>query len=297
MALDTDAPQVDLVDKPGRINSDLTVGVDVTRAVPLTANEAICSPGVKLHGSGFIVRRAEAEYLGLGRVDGLNQHIRQYRNGRDLTSRPRDVLVIDLFGLSDDDVRRRFPAVYQHLLATVKPAREDQLKKSPTKDAEVYAALWWIFGKPRQDLRPALAGLRRYIATAETSKYRTFQFLNAGILPDNMLIAVASEDAFHLGVLSSRIHTLWAVRAGGWLGVGNDPRYSKSRCFDPFPFPAADDLQRHRIRVLAEELDTHRKRVLEAHPHLTLTGLYNVLERLEGGATRADLDPGERQTF
>lgn len=289
-ALDTDAPEVDLIDRRGRINADLTVGVDVTGAAPLRANEAICSPGVKLHGSGFIVRRTEAEYLGLGRVAGLDRHIRPYRNGRDLTSRPRGVLVIDLLGLSDDDVRHRFPAVYQHLLATVKPERD-------VNNRATYRDNWWLFGEPRRELRPALVGLRRYIATVETSKHRTFQFLDASILPDNMLVAVASDDALHLGVLSSRIHVVWALRAGGWLGVGNDPRYSKSRCFDPFPFPAADDLQRHRIRVLAEELDAHRKRVLEAHPHLTLTGLYNVLERLEGGATRADLDPGERRTF
>ena len=77
---------------------------------------------------------------------------------------------------------------------------------------------------------------------------------------------------------------MWSLRAGGWLGVGNDPRYSKSRCFDPFPFPDANNIQKQTIRVIAEELDAHRKLVLAEHPHLTLTGLYNVLERLRAGA-------------
>lgn len=112
-----------------------------------------------------------------------------------------------------------------------------------------------------------------------------------------MLIAIAADDGFHLGVLSSRIHVTWALRAGGWLGVGNDPRYSKSRCFDPFPFPDANNIQKQTIRVIAEELDAHRKRVLAEYPHLTLTGLYNVLEKLRAGTKPDELDEGDRKTF
>jgi hypothetical protein len=98
-----------------------------------------------------------------------------------------------------------------------------------------------------------------------------------------MIIAIASDDAFHLGVLSSRIHVTWALRAGGWLGVGNDPRYSKSRCFDPFPFPDCSGDLKARIRAVAEELDAHRKARQAEHPGLTLTQMYNVLEKLKAG--------------
>ena len=140
---------------------------------------------------------------------------------------------------------------------------------------------WWLFGKPRQELRPALAGLDRYIVTVETMKHRVFQFLPADVLPDNMLVALASDDAFHMAVLSSRLHVAWALAAGGWLGVGNDPRYSKSRCFDPFPFPdPVPETLKQELREAAEELDATRKQVLEDHPDLTLTKLYNVLEKV-----------------
>lgn len=118
-----------------------------------------------------------------------------------------------------------------------------------------------------------------------------FQFLDNSILPDNMLVAIGSDDAFVLGVLSSRIHVFWALRAGGWLGMGNDPRYTKSRCFDPFPFPDATPAARAEIAALAEEIDALRKRVLDAHPHLTLTGLYNVREALRAGTP---LDEAQR---
>ena len=39
-----------------------------------------------------------------------------------------------------------------------------------------------------------------------------------------------------------------------------------------------------RIRELGERLDAHRKEVLEKHKQLTMTGVYNVLEKLRAGA-------------
>jgi hypothetical protein len=282
--LDTDEPEIVFAEREGRINADLTVGVDVSATKPLKANEGLCSPGVKLHGDGFIITPPEAEHLGLGRHDGLERHIREYRNGRDLTAHSRGAMVIDLFGLEAEELRQRYPELYQHLLQAVKPERDKNNRAA-------YRQNWWIFGEPRRELRLALAGLDRYIATVETTKHRVFQFLDAPILPDNMLIAIALDDPFHLGALSSRPHVVWALAAGGWLGIGNDPRYSKSCCFDPFPFPdPVPDALKDRIRAAAEELDATRKRVLEAHSDLTLTRLYNVLEKLKSGAA---LDVGE----
>ena len=98
-----------------------------------------------------------------------------------------------------------------------------------------------------------------------------------------MLIAIALDDAAALAVLSSRIHVAWALTAGGRLGVGNDPRYNKSKCFDPFPFPTPTEAQKVRLRSLGEELDAHRKAQQAAHPKLTLTQMYNVLEKLRAG--------------
>ena len=91
--LDTDEPTIQMRYTKGKINSDLTIGTDVTQAKGLLANEGLCSPGVKLHGDAFIVSRQKANELGLGTRKDLERHIRQYRNGRDLTTRPRNVMV------------------------------------------------------------------------------------------------------------------------------------------------------------------------------------------------------------
>ena len=275
---------VQLDERRGQLHADLRVGANVSTAVALRANALLSSPGVKLHGSGFIVTRTQAAALGLGTVPGLEEHIREYRNGRDLTATPRDVLVIDLFGLSADEVRSRYPQVYQWLWDRVKAHRDAQ---AGSKDGAEYARLWWLHGKPRQALRSALRGLSRYAATIETSKHRTFQFLDASVLPDNKLIAIALRDAQLLGVLSSEVHVSWSLATGSWLGVGNDPVYVKSRCFEAFPFPADDTglnpALAERIRSLAEQLDAHRKAAQAAHASVTLTGLYNVLAKLRSG--------------
>lgn len=190
--------------------------------------------------------------------------------------------MIDLFGLTEIEVRSKFPAIYQRLLNRVKPERDANNRPS-------YREFWWVFGEPRSELRPALAEIDRYVVTVETSQHRFFQFLDSTILPDNRLIVVATSDASILGVLSSRIHVVWTLRKGGVLE--DRPIYTKSDCFDPFPFPDCDDLQKQRIGALAEELDRLRKKVLAEHAFLTMTKLYNVLEKLKAGEP---LDESER---
>lgn len=259
----------------GHVSPDLTVGNDLTACLSLRSNQELAFMGAKLVGDGFVVTAEQARHLGLGTTLGLEKHIKDFRNGRDLTEVPRDVLVIDLFGLGADEVRTRFPKVYQHLLITVKP-RRDQNKRAS------YRENWWIFAEPRARFRASVAGLPRYIATSEVGKHRFFTFLDGRTFPDGALIVATLADAYFLGVLSSRIHVTFALAAGGRMGMGNDPRYQTTRCFDPFPFPIGTETQRQKIAKLAESLDAHRKRAQAEHG-LGLTTIYNVLEKLRAG--------------
>ena len=89
-------------------------------------------------------------------------------------------------------------------------------------------------------------------------------------------------------MLSSRIHVVWSLSVGGTLE--DRPRYNKSKCFDPFPFPDPSDALKARIRAVAEELDALRKQRQAEHPDLTLTQIYNVLEKLRQGEALAEAD-------
>jgi hypothetical protein len=238
------------------------------------------SMGVMLAGRGFVIDADVAKRFLKTRAPDVVERVRPLRNGRDLLDECRNAWVIDFTGLTADQARERHPVVYDHLLAHAKPERD------ANRDAQ-FRGKWWLFGRSRPDLRAMTHGLSRYIATVETAKHRLFMFMDAAVLPEHRLIAIGSADAFHLGVLSSRIHIVYALAAGGTLE--DRPVYNKTRCFDPFPFPAADAAAKERVRGLAEALDAHRKRAQEAHG-IGLTAMYNVLEKLRA-ASRSDGGP------
>lgn len=277
-------PDIETEMRRGVISAALTVGADLTTALPLKANSALCSPGVKLHGAGFIVTPVKAAALSAASDPPGSAPIRPYVNGRDLADRPRGVMAIDLFGWAETEARRRHPGVWQHLLETVKPGRDRNARDS-------YRDAWWVFGEPRRELREALNGLSRCIVTAETAKHRWFRFLDAEVLADNKLVVVASDDPFVLGVLSSRAHRAWFLANAARIG-GNatESVYVKSACFDPFPFPEANAAAAAEIAALAEELDSLRAGVFARHPDLTMTGLYNARDLMTSGKTMSEAE-------
>ncbi|WP_415837997.1 type IIL restriction-modification enzyme MmeI [Polaromonas hydrogenivorans] len=57
-------------------------------------------------------------------------------------------------------------------------------------------------------------------------------------MPDSQVVVIARADDATFGILHSRFHELWSLRMCTWLGVGNDPRYTPTTCFETFPFPA-----------------------------------------------------------
>lgn len=256
-----------------RLNDDLTVGSDVatSASVPMLANRDLAFAGFKLHGAGFIVSDREAERLRSHEPDA--RVVRSYLNGRDLAQRPRAVYVID-FGMLDEAQARLSPMAFQHVYDRVKPERQGNKRES-------YRKFWWRFGEPRVALREAINGLPRFIVTPETAKHRFFCFVDGAVAPDNKLWVIASADPFVLGVLSSKHHLIWALRAGARLE--DRPVYVGPRCFDAFPFPNASRQLHDQIAELAEQLDGHRAAALARDARVTMTGMYNVLEKLRSG--------------
>jgi len=90
--------------------------------------------------------------------------------------------------------------------------------------------------------------------------------------------------------LHSRIHEKWSLATSSRHGVGNDPTYNNTTCFETFPFPWApgaepkDDPRVQAIGQAAKELVEQRDRWLNAEgltseaekKKRTLTNLYNA---------------------
>ena len=79
--------EVTLSRNVGVLAPNLQLGSDLTSCAALIANSMLAHRGVQTIGSGFIITPAEAESLGLGTQPGIENHIRGYRNGRDLGER------------------------------------------------------------------------------------------------------------------------------------------------------------------------------------------------------------------
>jgi hypothetical protein len=263
------------------LNADLSIGVDVRGTTELAANKDLAVQGMNPLGLGFRLERSDLERLNIDPCN-LPPNLKPYLIGRDLVQRLSEKWVIDFFGLSEKAAVVANPVLYQHLLTHVKPKR-DQNRRATRREN------WWLFGENAPTLRRGISDVNRLIATCRTAKHRIFVFVPANYIVDAKIIGVALDDAYWLGMLSSQIHLVWALRVGAFLE--DRPNYNHSDCFGKFPFPAdvAEPLK-DRIRAEAEALDALRKRVLAAHDDLTLTGLYNVLELLRAGTPLSDKD-------
>ncbi|MDA9008577.1 class I SAM-dependent DNA methyltransferase, partial [Alphaproteobacteria bacterium] len=258
----------------GKIFANLQTGANVALAKPLRANSLIAYQGVIPGGLGYkelptmtAERSFELSQLGL---------VKRYINGRNLLHGAEPERIIDFFGHDEISARATAPELFQVVIDKVKPLRDIMKRKSRREK-------YWLYSEPNSTMRPMMTGIDRYIATCRTAKHRIFSFLDADVLPDAKIIAIGVQSGHFLSILSSKYHVAWSIASGGWLGVGNDANYNHAQCFYPYPFPDLTDDQHHNLEQLGEELDAYRKHQQDTHPNLTLTQMYNVLEKLRAG--------------
>jgi type II restriction/modification system DNA methylase subunit YeeA len=156
--------------------------------------------------------------------------VKPWANGISITGRWPDKWIVDFGVEMTENEAALYEAPFRLVYDVVRPERL-------TNRRELYRRFWWRFGEPRPGMRAKLQRLRRYLVTPEVAKHRLFAWLDALVSPDHKLQVVTRQDDCTFGVLQSRIHGAWAVAVGSWHGVGNDPRYTISTCFETFPFP------------------------------------------------------------
>ncbi len=207
--------------------------------------------------------------------------VRQWVNASDLVQVRRGKWIVD-FGVNmTEQDAAQYEMPFEYVRGHVKPFRDNVRNfNERTK--------WWLHGRPAPAFRVAISGLGRYIATPTVAKHRVFVWLSEHILPTHGISVFARNDDYFLGVLQSRSHELWSLRQGNWMGVGNDPAYTPSTCFETFPFPwppgkePQNDQRVQAIAAAAKELVEQRDAWLNP-PGLseselkkrTLTNLYN----------------------
>ena len=255
----------------GTIHSNLTSNGDLTQAQRLAENSGICFAGEKKHGP-FEIDRETAD----GMLRQVNPHgkpnsdvVKPWLIGRDINQNSSNRWIID-FGVDmPEEDAALYEVPFEHIRFQVKPERDNH------RDARLRQH-WWLHGRPRTDMRQALDGLPRYIATSQVSKHRLFSFVSGEVLPDATLVVFARDDDYFFGVLHSRVHEVWARAMGTQLREARSGlRYIISTCFETFPFPEPDEAQRAAIADAARLLNELREQRLKGDAKMTLTNLYN----------------------
>lgn len=268
----------------GRVHSDLSAGAALVDARGLRANQGLAFTGMYPLGQGFVVLPEEVR-AAVGNDGNVGAVLKPFATAKDLTQRGRGARIVDFYPRTMLEARDAYPGLFQWVLDRVKPERDQNPVEERRRN-------WWLFTRPVAPLREALRDLSAYIVVPRTAKWFTFQLVSTEVVPDSSVVAIGLEDCRDLGVLSSAVHLAWARALGGTLE--DRPRYQHQRTFNPFPFPDWHGVDKFgsdivspgaeypsdRVRRLGALLDSHRKRQQAAHPDLTLTAMYNVLEKL-----------------
>ncbi len=249
------------------INADLTAsGADLTKATRLKENAEVAFQGTLKVGPFDLPGDRAREWLTLPLNPNARANsnvLRPWANGLEVLRRPQGLWIIDFGPEMAEAEAACYEAPFQYIRA--------QMKGGSLRSGEPRsAATWWLHQRPRPEMRAALRGLRRYLASPRVAKHRVFTYLDGSVLADCQLIAIARDDDTTFGVLHSRFHELWSLRMGTWLGVGNDPRYTPSTTFETFPFPEgltpdilaadyADDPRAVAIAEAAKDLNDKRE--------------------------------------
>ncbi len=260
-----------------RINANLTSGVDVTAAKPLSENAGIAFMGDTKGGPFDVSPSVAAALLASPNPDDRRNAdvVRPWMNGRDIMDRSRGMWIID-FGDMPLTEAAMYEAPFRFVEQVVKPIRMKNRRMA-------YAARWWLHVEPRPAMRRALQPITRFIVTPTVSKHRVFAWADQVALPDHQLIVFARADDYFFGVLHSTIHERWARAMGTQLREAESGlRYTHGTTFETFPMPRATVERERAIAKVAADLVTMRHRWLNPAGasgaelrSRTLTKLYN----------------------
>jgi hypothetical protein len=154
-----------------------------------------------------------------------------YIGGKEVNDSPTHAhhrYVINFGERSEEECRRKWPELMAIVERKVKPGRLAQ-------NREIRARYWWRHGEPCPALYTAIVNNERVYVVAQTSKYKAFTSIENNFVYDQKLIVFPAGSNSRLAVMQSTPHLEWAELQGS--SMKDDPVYTPSLCFDPFPFP------------------------------------------------------------
>ena len=266
--------------------------LDLAAARPIASNAGLCFMGVTPGNDGFILTPQQHAQI-VADDPASAAVIRPFLIGRDLSRDPEQRPtrhIIDLATRSHADALR-FPGALHHLERAVRPTRANNPREAAMKH-------WWQFWRPAPQLRRALADHREVLVIPCVAPHLIVARVPADLCFDHQVMVLTLADPYHLGILQSRFHALWA-RARGSSHAAR-PRYTATSVFHSFPFPLQPDGHHDprlrppgpladRVAAAALRFDSLRRDLCRAQ-QVGLTHLHNQLAAGTPSPLRAALD-------
>lgn len=253
----------------GRQVTAITASLDAesrVKGVPqrLTGNAGQSFIGSYILGKGFLLDPEQAKSI-IEKDSKYRKVLSPYVNGEDLNSRwdsSASRWVIDFHDWSEDRARE-YGECFEIVEREVKPFRALNNDKRRRE-------LWWRFTRPTPDLYSAIAGYRRALAIALTSRTALPVWQPIDQVFSHAVGVFATDRSADFALLSSAFHHGWAVVWSSSLK--GDLRYAPSDVYETFPKPLAlSTLDR-----AGEILHAFRQNAMEQR-QIGLTSLYNFV--------------------
>ena len=240
-------------------------------AVRLAGNAGRCFQGPIPVGKGFVLPEAEAAALLVRPEASYADVVRPYLDSDDIaysTTQSAGRWVIDFNQLPLESAGK-YPAALQIVKDKVKPVRDSN------KD-ELFRKVWWLFGRPRVEMRVALSPLNGYLAVGRHGKRMFIARVGTRTMASDATCVFAFDDDYSMGILMSSAHDAWAWAQSSTLETRL--RYTPTTVFETFPWPdPVDDVTRQKVAAAASALYARRSELCIEH-NIGLTKLYNQMD-------------------
>ena len=249
------------------ISPSLRSTVNCSDSIRLKSNLNKGFVGIQPNGRGFYIN--ESISLKWIKLDQRNADVlKKSSSATDLADSPNGIpnrWIIDFKDMPLEDITD-YKLPFEHIKKTVKPERDNNREL-------VLREKWWRFKRTNEALRSELERCNSYFIIPRHSKWFIFMKADKSWLPADSTTAIASDDFYVLGILTSNVHRTWVKAQSSTLKA--DTRYTHNTCFETFPFPQNPiGKQIEAIRKTAIDLHDYRSAQMEKK-QWGITKLYN----------------------
>ncbi len=254
----------------GAITASLRAGSSRPDPSRLVANRGISFQGPIPAGMGFIVDADEAKSLLDDDTADYSKVVRRYVMGDDVANDPAQEptrWIIDFGSRSLEDAAH-WPRALEIVHDRVRPGRLVNRDRG-------FRDRWWLFGRPRGEMRTAIGSLDRCVAANRVGKRLYFIWFDTRWCPGDKIVVFSIDDDFGLGTLISSPHVAWAWLLSSTLKA--DLNYTPTSAFETFPWPQPDDVRRDAVAETTRRLISRRSEIC-LERQIGLTKLYNEVD-------------------